>query len=397
MLDDWDYNAGSLGPIDFAEKITALFSESSRSRKTATYKYAVVLGLMDLCFENTSKSGLTPTMITTRQLAEKVLQLYWDQTKGYQIGNTTAVLTQNASRTQSQAEIIKSILNFRQRYSIDPSASRLRSRISNPDRYEILIRTTELKLIEMPLPRLQYYGNCEDRFLYEIDWTKEETEGRAFTDLRRRVRAYQEGDGESFNNSILLRPNVGANLIILNNLLRPMIHQRWAAMVARINSLPESRLEDFLFGEKRTMMARVRLPLLELQDGRCFYCRGIVDARRDLEVDHYVPWSRHANNCITNLVVAHKECNMQKCDYLASAEHLCVWLERNVKGASAGNLADIARTHSWEHTPDRTLAVARGIYLNLPNGAPVWVSGKKLLLVDRTMKDSFVELLVSRF
>ena len=43
-----------LGVIGFAEKMLGLLDEG---RFTATYKYAVLLGLMDLCIENTTPSG----------------------------------------------------------------------------------------------------------------------------------------------------------------------------------------------------------------------------------------------------------------------------------------------------------------------------------------------------
>jgi hypothetical protein len=51
------------GPIALAEKVLALLEEG---RFTATYKYAVLLALVDLCLENTSKTGTAPATLTTR-------------------------------------------------------------------------------------------------------------------------------------------------------------------------------------------------------------------------------------------------------------------------------------------------------------------------------------------
>jgi hypothetical protein len=62
------------GIIGFAEKLLALLDEG---RFTATYKYAVLIGLMDLCMENSLDSGLAPESVTTRQLAEKIIEIYW--------------------------------------------------------------------------------------------------------------------------------------------------------------------------------------------------------------------------------------------------------------------------------------------------------------------------------
>ena len=65
------------GAIAFAEKLLTVLAEG---RFTATYKYAVLLGLMDLGLEHSSRTGAAPTSVTTRQLAEKVLELYWPHT-----------------------------------------------------------------------------------------------------------------------------------------------------------------------------------------------------------------------------------------------------------------------------------------------------------------------------
>jgi hypothetical protein len=82
--------------------------------------------------------------------------------------------------------------------------------------------------------------------------------------------AYQRGQG-GFDNRILLRPRVGEYLVRLNGLLRPLIHRRWAAMVAALNHQEDSRLEHFLFGAQRLDLSLTRGPLWKIQDGRCFY------------------------------------------------------------------------------------------------------------------------------
>ena len=47
----------------------------------------------------------------------------------------------------------------------------------------------------------------------------------------------------------------------------------------------------FLFGRRRETVARLATPLLQLQDGSCFYCGKRIAGKR--QVDHFVPWSRH--------------------------------------------------------------------------------------------------------
>jgi len=69
------------GALAFAEKLLTLLDEG---RFTATYKYAVMLALMDLCLERSTRDGFAPSSVTTRQLAEKVLELYWPHSVPYQ-------------------------------------------------------------------------------------------------------------------------------------------------------------------------------------------------------------------------------------------------------------------------------------------------------------------------
>jgi hypothetical protein len=69
--------AGDRGAIGFAEKVLELLEEG---RYTATYKYAVLLALIDLCLELTEASGAPPQMVTTRQLADKIVEIYWPHT-----------------------------------------------------------------------------------------------------------------------------------------------------------------------------------------------------------------------------------------------------------------------------------------------------------------------------
>jgi hypothetical protein len=49
-------------PFAFGEKLLNLLDEGSF---TATYKYAVLLGLIDLCMEHSSSDGSAPTAVTT--------------------------------------------------------------------------------------------------------------------------------------------------------------------------------------------------------------------------------------------------------------------------------------------------------------------------------------------
>ena len=58
--------------IAFAERLMSLLDQG---QFVATYKYAVLLGLMDLCLEATDRHGQAPQSVTTRELARKVIEL----------------------------------------------------------------------------------------------------------------------------------------------------------------------------------------------------------------------------------------------------------------------------------------------------------------------------------
>lgn len=353
--------------LRLAERLIQLLDEGSF---TATYKYAVLVGLMDLSMELTSASGSPPTTITTRQLAEKVIELYWAHCAPY---GERGVLRQN--RQGSQAEIVGRILRFRERLDTDPAASlplATARATAKAGAWEQLVQFVEWKLVEMPLPKLQVIGGEEDRFLYEYNFPRHLENSKP-------LQRYWEGKRGAFDNRLLLKPGVGAALVALNGVLRPLVHRQWAMMVARVNGLEESLLERFLFGADRVSLEPVRGKLRDLQDGRCFYCGERL--ARAHHVDHFIPWSRHPDDGIHNLVVADERCNLKKRDYLASAEHVERWRARSSRHAA--DLAIIAEDKRWEARAERTVGVARAIYGMLPDDARLWHRGDDFVKLER--------------
>jgi 5-methylcytosine-specific restriction endonuclease McrA len=231
----------------------------------------------------------------------------------------------------------------------------------------------------MPIPRLQVAGNGEDRFLYEYGWNQDVS--------RRRVAAYQAGEVGAFDNRLLLKPDVADGLLRLNGILRPILRREWATMVAAMNGLPESRLEEFLFGATRIPLIEVRGPLAELQGGRCFYCDDALHSAAD--VDHFIPWARYPDNGLDNLVAARRSCNNRKRDFLAAAEHVERWTVRNVE--LAGKLQQAAAELKWEREPSRSRAVAVATYFRMSEGAKVWLSGTSLVGLEKARVEKALE------
>lgn len=172
-------------------------------------------------------------------------------------------------------------------------------------------------------------------------------------------------------------------LLQLNGLLRPLIHRHWCAMVALLNTLEDSRLEEFLFGAECIPTVKVRAGLWEIQGKRCFYCSGrVVDPGKG-HVDHFIPWARYPDNGIENLVVADVTCNGDKRSSLAAGEHVTRWAARLSSGGEVtSQLAELAARTGWERHAERTVSVARGIYLALPHSARLWLRRKEFVAVD---------------
>ena len=342
-------------PIRFAERLLALLEEGSF---TATYKFAVLLGLMDLCLEHSNRFGEPAPMVTTRQLAEKVIDLYWSHTTPFE-SHYGEVLKQNSGRP---AVILSRIQGFRNDSAPDPGCTLHRARLTNPAEFQALLDDVEWTLVLMPLPKLQRFGGSEDRFIYDIAWNDD-------------IRRSHFRNTHEFDNRISFVGDAAGHLVRLAPLLRPLIQQKWTEMVGKLNKLEIAQLESFLFGADRIALQPVRAPLLELQRGVCFYCGGRLRSTGD--VDHFFPWSRYPDDRLDNLVVAHPTCNRQKKDFLASANHLASWMQRLSDFNT--HLDQIATAVDWPRNTTRSLGVVRGTYLKLPDGVALWHKAREFV------------------
>ncbi|MBL8860529.1 MAG: HNH endonuclease [Planctomycetes bacterium] len=350
-----------LETVAFAEKLLALLEEGKRS---STYKFAKLLALVELCFEKTKPDGAPPDFVTTRELASKVIEIYWGQAVPYR--RVGRVLEQNQGPALHRggavsAKIVGAIAKLRAKH-VGRTLHEVRSAHVRP--FQAVAREVEQTLIKMPLPKLQRMGRVDQRFLYEIGWDDDVRQG-----------TWSETRG--FDNRIAFVEGAARNLVRLSSLLRPLIQRRWSAKVAELNGLESGELEDFLFGVNRTSLTRVLRPLLELQSGVCFYCRKRVG--ESPHVDHFIPWSRHADDGLDNLVVADERCNLAKRNFLAGSKHKDRWLERG--STQSTDLETIANDLPWPRDKARTEATARTMYRNVPGGF-LWLVGTEFEAAD---------------
>lgn len=322
--------------LSFAEKMIELLD---RTNTTATYKFAVLLGLIDVCQERFTRNGFAPESITTRQLADAVIAIYWNQVRPFHGASLRQIYN-------PKGQTIPDHIRDARGADAAPLGT---FRVERADDYARLARRVEGTLIDMPLPKLQRLGrHNEVRFIYATDPTRSD-------------------------NLIRFVPGAGDHLVRLSGLLRPVIRRRWTLMVSDINGLAgdeaalDSALERHLFGGPRQDLTPVRERLRELQDGRCFYCAGSLS---NAQVDHFIPWARVPLDAIENLVLADARCNNNKSSSLAATDHVGAWAARLHRRAD--DLAAIASDLAWESAPARALGLARSIYLPITADAQLW-------------------------
>lgn len=348
------------GALRFAERLLALLDAT---RYSATYKLAALLALIDVTAQRTAADGSAPDTLPAREVGRRVIELYWPQTVHYGAAGHAEprVLSQAPQR-----DITARLAAWRSVHRLRPGASLQDARDADEAGWQQLEADLVAVVIGMPLARLQRFGEgrrtVEDRFIYDFSWREE---------VGRQAVARPD-----FDDALVLRPGAGGWLVRLAPLIRPLVQAKWAARVAARNPdlVDAERLGEFLFGAQRVSLQRVRGPLAEAQDRNCFYCAGHLGQR--CAVDHFLPWSRHPDNTIDNLVAAHPACNSAKSASLAGLDHLGHWLARFRPGDPASMaIAVAASAAGWPRRSDRVLSTARATYLWLPDGTRLWVQG----------------------
>jgi 5-methylcytosine-specific restriction endonuclease McrA len=263
----------------------------------ASYKYALLHALADLAVLKGEDSGATLDL-TTKEIAAKVVELYWQQCRPFHVAGASAalILQQN---TGKQAAIVSQIVESQEKCS----GSLFRVKQEASDRWSGLVAEVDQVVRTMPLWKLQTVGEERLDFLYE--------------NLDRGTR-------------LTLKPGVAYCLRAFYELLRDLLQGAWVRFVQKLNASRLGHVSDlgtFLFGQERGNLDVYRPILMEVQRGTCLYCQKGLS--KQSEVDHFIPWSRYSAELGHNFVLAHARCNNAKSDHLAAERHLAAWVERN--------------------------------------------------------------------
>jgi len=327
-------------------------------RRTATYKLALVAALIDAA-ALTSAASTVPTQL----IAERVLALYYPQTRLY-VAND-GIERELRQISMKSSPVLRAVLQLR----LAGDAARCKSvddaKIRVSGVYDDVLAEVESTFVRYPIPLLQVVGSRVLPFLYEVDWP----EGTSVRRLRAQDRDH-----------LRMLPGVADRLVVLGPLLRPLIELHWTRDVARWTgvSLEDTALQAHLFGVERVAFPLSLVEeLRDVQRNSCFYCGQLIVGRG--HVDHFLAWSRWPNDAVENLVLADR-CNLAKSDHLVSADHLVRWFERiDNHGAQ---LADAAGRTRWRTDPRRSIALVRSTYSHVAAGTPLWKRGTTFELAD---------------
>ncbi len=334
--------------IRFLQQIQRLLSEGEF---VATYKFALLHALTDLAVIHGDDSG-APLTLSTIQIAEQFVELYWRQAQPFPTGHShdVVVLAQNTGR---QAAVVNHLVAAQSEYG--GTLARLKR---DPDAWHRLVKAVEYVVKVQPLWKLQILGRQSCDFLYE-----------------------DVGQGRS----ITLRPGVAYCLATFHDMLVDMVRGAWVRHIRRIRSnlvlMGEVRdLSTFLFGSGREHLERYRSILWDLQQHRCFYCdRGMSMGAAD--VDHFIPWARYPNDLGHNFVLAHAGCNRSKSDHLAGLTHLESWARRNQDRGR--ELAQRFDDDDLLHDLNATVRIARWAYRQTEQAeGQVWLAADQITRLE---------------
>lgn len=332
----------NVNSIQLGQQITSLLTVG---RRQSTYKFALVMALMDYCIENLPTNETKSLKVDIKRLADYVIAYYWPQVEIY--GKSPLFHGQSTNTT-----ITKAIQKYKLECPKFKSASIAKERDAG---YLKLQKRIAFELASNPISYLQSQVSSttgKQHLLYNLSWEP----GKV-----------NQAQLDNLGWSIKLRPGVAWNLARLEPLLRPFIEMCWHDDIIRFNKeLKEDKLMEFLFGAKRSNVQKVASDLIDLQSGKCFYCEKHL-TRKGTEVDHVLPWSRTYIDGVVNLVATDKTCNGNKSDTLPVVQHFERAINRNLS-----DLKSIAKNRNFPVMFETTESTGLGLYKVLPPGSQLW-------------------------
>ncbi|MDL9947202.1 HNH endonuclease domain-containing protein [Gordonia sp. ABSL11-1] len=343
-------------PLTLGQKLVAVLESG---RRTATYKLAVLMALLDLAVESVPDDANDVVDINLDDLTTRVIELYWRQMRPLDGHRLRQSSDGRGVIFDAVAHLRSSVTGAHRTPSVDLVVAQ-----GSPECIAAHA-TVKQALVRYPLKLLQNLttGADNERFLYDDSWMG--------TGSKRVIAEH--------GNALTLFPGVCVTLARLAPLLKPAFQLAWVDDVRRMN---RSVLDDgpdlahHLFGADRISLQRAGDALTQEFGASCFYCDASVRAAR--HVDHLLPWSRVGIDGLTNLVLACAGCNSSKSDLLPAPEHVGRALAR---GRTV--LDQLAVEINWPSQYDRVVSAGRGLYTTQPMSTPVWQGRNQIQMLTR--------------
>lgn len=346
----------TIEPLALGQRVVAVLETGLR---TATYKLATLMALVDHCIEYLPDDPDDELAIPITGLAERVLEIYWRQVAPLH------GFGQLRQSSQPNARVLCAVQRLRDEASASHIASPDVARERLPTAYRKATDDITLTLAQQPLHRLQRVTGAAagPTFLYDDSWLHDHVS----------LRTINEKGGV-----ITLYPGVATGLARLAGLLKPTLEILWVQDVVKRNAGLVDEGQDVaghLFGRERISLQPVRSALLDTFGAKCFYCG--VGLMSSSPVDHVLPWSRVGIDGLANLVPACERCNSDKSNALPALETVT-----RVLGRDRSLLDRIGSEVGWPVQYERVCRAARGLYRGSPEGAPTWQSRRTFTPLD---------------
>ena len=139
----------AVDPLALGQRVVAILQTG---RRTATYKLATLMALMDLCVEHLPDAPQASLVAPINELAERVLEIYSQQVLPFE----GVELRQS---TQPRAVILREALLLRTASKVGDRHTALAvARLRAPGAYATVVTAIALTLARQPLNRLQRIG-----------------------------------------------------------------------------------------------------------------------------------------------------------------------------------------------------------------------------------------------
>ena len=247
--------------LDFIAYIQRMLVEGEF---TATYKYALLHAIADVCVEHKNSNPEAPMEIEIDTLVDKFIQLYWNHSVPYALGTTDIItnaedmlLKQNSL---GQAKFITEI------FKLQNAGIKSYNAFKNHQQYSKVISSLRRTFIDGPLWRLQLLSGKEECFLYPHTLLGKGREPKR----------------------IVLNVGIAQCFRRFYDLVVHLSVTEWVEKVQTIKANQtllgsQSQLQEFLFGTNRTALKVVAPLLIDIQKGLCFYCQKPMNLKNEKE------------------------------------------------------------------------------------------------------------------